>query len=108
MSTDALAQAFTRMLGSDEFVSQVAEDAAAALAEFDLTDIEKGMLTDAAREGVTMMTEDEGVAMKRIAAEIQGAHGQITPETQDALTRAVQERIRGQLAKIKIDPQKLR
>lgn len=108
MSTDALAQAFTRMLGSDEFVSQVAEDAAAALTEFELTDIERGMLTDAAREGVTMMTEDEGIAMKRIAAEIQGAHGQITPETQDALSRAVQERMRAQLSRVKIDPQNLR
>ena len=54
-----------------------------------------------------MVPEVEVSAMKRMAAEHQGAHGQITPETQDALTRAVQERIRAQLSKIKIDPQKL-
>ncbi len=108
MSADALAQAFTRMLGSAEFVSRIAEDPAAALGGFDLTDAERGMLTDAAREGVELMGADEGLAMKRIAAEIQGAHGQISDETQAALSRAVQERMHAQLAKIKIDPQMLK
>ncbi len=108
MSIDALAQAFTRMLGDEEFVAQIKDDPTGTLAEYDLTAIESGMLADAAREGVELMTEDESTAMKRIAAEIQGAHGQISPETQEALTKAVQERMRAQLSKLNIDPNDLR
>ncbi len=108
MSADALAQAFTRMLASEEYVSRVAEDPGAALGDLDLTEHETGLLTDAAREGVTLMGDDEGMAMKRIGAELQGAHGQISEETQAELTRAVQERMKAQLARINIDPQMLK
>jgi hypothetical protein len=108
MSADALAQAFTRMIISKEFVSEVDEDASTALGSFDLTDAEATLLADAAREGVDLMADGEGMAMKRIGAELQGAHGQITEETQAALSDAVQERMRAQLERIKIDPQMLK
>ena len=82
MSADALAQAFTRLISSKEFVSQVREDEDAALGTFDLTDAEANLLADAAHEGVELMGDGEGKAMKRIGAELQGVHGQITIDPQ--------------------------
>lgn len=107
MTAEAMAQAFTRMLKSEEYSAEVAADAV-ALDSFDLSDGERKMLTDAAAEGIMMMGEDEGGSMKRIAAELQSRHGQISDETQAALGRAVQERIRSQLDRVRIDPQTLK
>jgi hypothetical protein len=108
MSTDALAQAFTRLISSEEFVSEVREDEDAALGSYDLSKEEAGLLAEAAHEGVEMMGDGEGRAMKRIGAQLQGDSGQITEETQAALGDAVQERMRAQLERIKIDPQMLK
>jgi len=106
MSADALAQAFTKMLGSSNFVQEIKADPAAALSEFDLEETERDLLAAAAAEGVESIGEEHGDAMKRIAEELSRNEDAVSPATRAALSTAVRQKMMEQLARANIlDPE---
>ena len=106
MSADALAQAFTKMLGSPTFVQEIKADPAAALAEFDLEAQEADLLTAAAVDGVDSIGEEHGDAMKSIAEELSRNEDAVSPATREALSLAVRQKMMEQLARANIlDPE---
>ena len=106
MSADALAQAFTKMLGSSTFVQEVKADPAGSLADLDLETREIDLLVSAAVEGVESIGEEHGDAMKRIAQELSKNEDAVSPDTRNALSLAVRQKMMEQLARANIlDPE---
>ncbi len=102
MTIENLAKAFIRMLTEPVFADHVKREPDKALGGFDLSDHERGLLINAAHEGVDSMGEDGGGAMKVIAGEMAQNQADISAETQAALSQAVQQKMMEQLARADI------
>jgi hypothetical protein len=102
MTTEALAQGFTRMLTDAVFADQVKRNPAAALGYLDLEEHESQLLANAAAEGVDSMGEEHGGAMKAVAVEMGRNQAEISEPTQAALSQAVQQKMMEQLARADI------
>ena len=102
MTTENLARVFVRMLTEPVFADHVKRDPDKALSSFDLTDHETGLLINATHEGVDSMGEDDGGAMKAVAAEMGQHQADISEETQAALSKAVQQKMMEQLERADI------
>ena len=67
MSSEAVAEVIEKALTDKEFLSQLADDPDAALADFDLSDDERAMLAELDDESLVNMATDSGERISKSA-----------------------------------------
>ncbi|MCA9660725.1 MAG: hypothetical protein KC486_20455 [Myxococcales bacterium] len=95
MSAEVTAKVLARMVENKPFRTQVAKDPDAALGRLDLTDEERTLLADTAKEGIDkLLTDGETTgASEKLARYLGSAKLGLSREVKAELNKAVVERL---------------
>lgn len=94
MSAETTAKVLARMLENKPFRTQVADDPQAALGALDLSDEERTLLVETAKEGVDKLLQPgQGGAAEKLSRYLGAARIGLTRETKAELTKAALERM---------------